>query len=142
MKDGPLGVIYEGKSEPDKGAVLNLLITGAYAKRFNSRVNGLEDDQKTLLEAFEKQWPGFSQSVKQMTFYRYHPRAIASSPFGRSRFDSLSDSLRVPQVVFILPVILPRGRIILNRMLFRVLSTINIYKSHLIGTYHDLSLCR
>jgi monoamine oxidase len=95
--DGPLGVIYEGKSETNKDVVLNLLVTGAYAERFNARVNGLEDDQKTLLEAFEKQWPGFSQSVKQMTFYRYHPRAIASWPVGRSRFDSLSDSLRRPQ---------------------------------------------
>ena len=32
-----------------------------------------------------------------MTFYRYHPHAIASWPVGRSRFDSLSDSLRQPQ---------------------------------------------
>jgi len=97
LTDGPLGVIYEGKSEPDKDAVLNLLVTGAYAERFNARVNGLEDDQKTLLEAFEKQWPGFGPSVKQMTFYRYHPRAIASWPVGRSRYDSLSESLRAPQ---------------------------------------------
>ncbi len=97
LTDGPLGVIYEGQSEPHKDALLNLLITGAYADRFNSRVNGLEDDQKTIIEAFEKQWPGFGRSVKQMTFYRYHPRAIASWPVGRSRFDSLSDSLRVPQ---------------------------------------------
>jgi len=97
LTDSPLGVIYEGKSEPDKDAVLNLLVTGAYAERFNSRVNGLEDDRKTLLEAFDKQWPGFSRSVKQMIFYRYHPRAIASWPVGRSRFDSLSDSLRAPQ---------------------------------------------
>ncbi|MCX7103272.1 MAG: hypothetical protein NTX38_17775 [Methylobacter sp.] len=59
--------------------------------------NGLDDDQKTIIEAFDKQWPGFGRSVKQMTFYRYHPRAIASWPVGRSRFDILSDSLRVPQ---------------------------------------------
>ena len=97
LSDGPLGVIYEGKSEANKDTILNLLVTGIYAERFNARINGLEDDQKTLLEAFEKQWPGFSQSVKQMTFYRYHPRAIASWPVGRSRFDSLSDSLRLPQ---------------------------------------------
>ncbi len=97
LTDGPLGVIYEGKAKPGKDALLNLLISGTYADRFNSRSNGLEDDQKTLLEAFDKQWPGFSMSVKQMTFYRYHPRAIASWPVGRSRFDSLSDSLRVPQ---------------------------------------------
>jgi len=98
LSDGPLGVIYEGKSEPNKDAVLNLLINGSYAERFNSRVSGgPEDVQETLLEAFEKQWPGFRPSVKQMTFYRYHPHAIASWPVGRSRFDSLSDSLRQPQ---------------------------------------------
>jgi monoamine oxidase len=98
LSDGPLGVIYEGKSEPNKDAVLNLLVNGAYAERFNSRVSGgPEDVQETLLEAFEKQWPGFRPSVKQITFYRYHPRAIASWPVGRSRFDSLSDSLRLPQ---------------------------------------------
>lgn len=97
LSDGPLGVIYEGKSSPDKDAVLNLLITGAYAERFNGRINGLEEAQKILPAAFEKQWPGFSQSIKKMTFYRYHPRAIASWPVGRSRFDSLSDSLRIPQ---------------------------------------------
>ncbi|MEY3288371.1 MAG: hypothetical protein RLZZ419_613 [Pseudomonadota bacterium] len=97
LSDGLLGVIYEGKSEANKDAVLNLLVTGTHAESFNARANGLEDHQKTLLEAFEKQWPGFSPSIKQMTFYRYHPRAIASWPVGRSRFDSLSDSLRLPQ---------------------------------------------
>jgi monoamine oxidase len=98
ISDGPLGVIYEGKSEPNKDFVLNLLINGSYAERFNSRVSGgPEDVQETLIEAFEKLWPGFRPSVKQMTFYRYHPHAIASWPVGRSRFDSLSDSLRQPQ---------------------------------------------
>jgi monoamine oxidase len=29
--------------------------------------------------------------------YRYHPRAIASWPVGRSRFDPLSDELRTSQ---------------------------------------------
>jgi len=54
LSDGPLGVIYEGKSEPNKNAVLNLLINGAYAERFNSRVSGWSEDiQETLLEAFE-----------------------------------------------------------------------------------------
>jgi monoamine oxidase len=98
ISDGPLGVIYEGMSEPNKDAVLNLLVNGPYADRFNSRVSGgPEDVQETLTEAFEKQWPGFRPLVKQMTFYRYHPHAIASWPVGRSRFDSLSDSLRQPQ---------------------------------------------
>ena len=98
ISDGPLGVIYEGMSEPNKDAILNLLVNGSYADRFNSRVSGgPEDVQETLTEAFEKQWPGFRPLVKQMTFYRYHPHAIASWPVGRSRFDSLSDSLRQPQ---------------------------------------------
>jgi monoamine oxidase len=97
LSDGPLGVIYEGKSEANKDVILNLLVTGVYAERFNTRISGPDDIQETLLEAFEKQWPGFRQLVKQMTFYRYHPRAIASWPVGRSRFDSLSDSLRLPQ---------------------------------------------
>ena len=98
ISDGPLGVIYEGMSEPNKDAVLNLLVNGSYADHFNSRVNGgPEDVQETLTEAFEKQWPGFRPLVKQMIFYRYHPHAIASWPVGRSRFDSLSDSLRQPQ---------------------------------------------
>jgi len=98
ISDGPLGVIYEGMSEPNKDAVLNLLVNGSYADHFNSRVSGgPEDVQETLTEAFEKQWPGFRPLVKQMTFYRYHPHAIASWPVGRSRFDSLSDSLRQPQ---------------------------------------------
>jgi len=98
ISDGPLGVIYEGMSEPNKDAVLNLLVNGSYADHFNSRVSGgPEDVQETLTEAFEKQWPGFRPLVKQMIFYRYHPHAIASWPVGRSRFDSLSDSLRQPQ---------------------------------------------
>ena len=98
ISDGPLGVIYEGMSEPNKDAILNLLVNGSYADHFNSRVSGgPEDVQETLTEAFEKQWPGFRPLVKQMTFYRYHPHAIASWPVGRSRFDSLSDSLRQPQ---------------------------------------------
>jgi len=98
ISDGPLGVIYEGKTELNKDVVLNLLVNGAYADRFNSRVGGgPEDVQEALTQAFEKQWPGFRSSIKQMTFYRYHPHAIASWPVGRSRFDSLSDSLRQPQ---------------------------------------------
>lgn len=97
LTDSPLGVIYEGKSEINQDAILNLLITGANAERFNARINTSDDTRESLIEALEKQWPGFRQSVKQMSFYRYHPRAIASWPVGRSRFDQLSDALRQPQ---------------------------------------------
>lgn len=97
LSDGPLGVIYEGYSEAGHDAILNLLVTGADAERFNARIGTPDDIRESLLQAFETLWPGFKSSVKQMTFYRYHPRAIASWPVGRSRFDHLSDSLRQPQ---------------------------------------------
>lgn len=97
ISDGPLGVIYEGKSEAGQDAILNLLVCGSYAERFNARVNAPDEIRESLLAAFEKQWPGLRPLVKQMTFYRYHPRAIASWPVGRSRFDQLSDALRQPQ---------------------------------------------
>jgi monoamine oxidase len=32
-----------------------------------------------------------------MEFYRYHPRAVAGWPVGRSRFDALSDEIRKPE---------------------------------------------
>lgn len=97
LSDGPLGVIYEGHSDPNQDALLNLLVAGSYAERFNARIGTPDETRETLLEAFDKKWPGFRQSVKQMYFYRYHPRAIASWSVGRSRFDQLSDALRRPQ---------------------------------------------
>lgn len=97
LTDGPLGVIYEGHSEPGQDALLNLLVTGGHAERFNSRIGNPDQIRETLTAALDQQWPGFRGMVKQMTFYRYHPRAIASWPLGRSRFDTLSDALRTPQ---------------------------------------------
>ncbi|MGZ4960200.1 MAG: flavin monoamine oxidase family protein [Methylomonas sp.] len=97
LSDGPLGVIYEGNPGSGQDAILNLLVSGAYAERFNARVGSPDEIRESLLEAFDKQWPGFRSLVKQMTFYRYHPRAIAAWPVGRSRFDQLSDVLRQPQ---------------------------------------------
>ncbi|MBD9357479.1 FAD-dependent oxidoreductase [Methylomonas sp. EbA] len=97
MTDSPLGVIYEGESKSGGDALLNLLVSGADAERFNSRMSDPDQIREALLAAFDKQWPGFRQSVKRMSFYRYHPRAIASWPVGHSRFDSLSESLRKPQ---------------------------------------------
>jgi monoamine oxidase len=97
LTDGPLGVIYEGHAEAGKDALLNLLVSGAYAERFNSRIGSPDEIREILIAGLDKQWPGFRPAVKQMTFYRYHPRAIASWPLGRSRFDSLSDALKTPQ---------------------------------------------
>jgi monoamine oxidase len=98
LTDSSLGVIYEGKSEGDKkNTMLNLLITGDPAEGFNARVGTLDDVRAVLLKDFEKLWPGIGKHIKKIVFYRYHPRAIASWPVGRSRFDDLSDSLRKPQ---------------------------------------------
>ncbi len=97
LSDGPLGVIYEGNSGDGETAILNLLVTGADAERFNARASTPDEIKIALLAALDKLWPGVRPMVKQMTFYRYHPRAIASWPVGRSRFDPLSDALRQPQ---------------------------------------------
>ena len=97
LTDSALGVIYAGKSESANTEVLNLLITGQHADQFNVRIASVNDVESHLLTEFNKLWPGFSAYVKQMYFYRYHPRAIALWPVGRSRFDALSDSLRQPQ---------------------------------------------
>ncbi len=97
LSDGPLGVIYEGNGGEGEDALLNLLVTGADAERFNARASHPDEIKGELLAALERLWPGCGPLVKQMTFYRYHPRAIASWPVGRSRFDPLSDALRQPQ---------------------------------------------
>lgn len=103
LSDGPLGVIYGGNDEaeptrtPAETVMLNLLITGDAAERFNARTGGMDDIRASLLKEFEKNWPGFGQYVKKVVFYRYHPRAIASWPVGRSRFDELSQAMRKPQ---------------------------------------------
>ena len=103
LSDGPLGVIYGGNDEADQArtppetVMLNLLVTGDPAEGFNARTGSTDDIRVLLLEEFEKNWPGFGQYVKKMVFYRYHPRAIASWPIGRSRFDALSEAMRTPQ---------------------------------------------
>jgi monoamine oxidase len=105
LTDSALGVIY-GSAEADKkvhGAkndvlLLNLLITGSYAERFNMRAaTAMDSVRQELTEAFEKQWPGSSAMIKKFEFYQYHPRAIAAWPVGRSRLDEKSDLFRVPQ---------------------------------------------
>ena len=103
ISDGPLGVIYGGNDEagesrtPPETVMLNLLVNGNHAERFNARTGGMDAIQALLIEEFEKIWPGFALHIKKMVFYRYHPRAIASWPIGRSRFDALSEAMRKPQ---------------------------------------------
>ncbi len=98
LSDGPLGVIYSATSEKKEGpVVVNLLITGPAAEKFNFRGMLMDQIRPELNQAFEKLWPGSSKLIKKYEFFRYHPRAIASWPVGRSRFDKLSESLRKPQ---------------------------------------------
>ena len=101
MSDGPLGVIYEGHNDIDpknqKYTMLNLLVNGESAETFNARTGTMNDVRTTLLKNFEKLWPDIGKHIQKIVFYRYHPRAIASWPVGRSRFDDLSESLRRPQ---------------------------------------------
>jgi len=96
LSDSELGVIYDGA--PDhKGAtrLLSLLITGDRAEAFNfAQVDIVRSTLKTSLE---KLWPGIASEIIDMEFYRYHPRAIAGWPVGRSRFDAQSDEVRHPE---------------------------------------------
>jgi len=96
LSDSELGVIYDGN--PDQNTetkILSLLMTGSHADQFT--MMPLDTVKTQILTAFEKLWPGFSKQVQGMEFYRYHPRAIAGWPVGRSRFDVLSDELRMPE---------------------------------------------
>jgi monoamine oxidase len=92
LSDGPLGVIYPTGSPQ----ILNLLVHGDYAEGFNTRTVEPDAIRAALLAAFDELSPGFSPHVGRMTFYRFHPRAIASWPVGRSRFDELAEVLRKP----------------------------------------------
>lgn len=95
LTGGPLGVIYPGMGAGDgQHFLVNLLVTGDQAEAFNARTVSLDDVQKQLEEAFEKTFPGIRPALRKFTFFRYHPRAIASWPVGRSRFDTLSQELR------------------------------------------------
>lgn len=105
LTDSALGVVYgsaeiDHKDNAGKNDVmlLNLLINGSYAEKFNMRASTAMDSvRQELIEAFEKQWPGSSSMIKKFEFYQYHPRAIAAWPVGRSRLDEKSDLFRVPQ---------------------------------------------
>lgn len=98
LTGGPLGVIYPDMENAGPDLVmLNLLVTGDFAEADNSRLINLDDVQKQLEDAFEKTYPGSKKMIRKWSFYRYHPRAIASWPVGRSRFDALSENLRKPQ---------------------------------------------
>jgi monoamine oxidase len=76
--------------------MINCLVTGHTAEAYNARTMSLDDVQASMENGMEEMWPGSKKMIKKWTFYRYHPRAIASWPVGRSRFDVLSEGLRKP----------------------------------------------
>jgi monoamine oxidase len=95
LHGGPLGVIYPGKSPADGEKIMvNLLVTGGAAEQYNSRMRSFDDVQKMIEKGFEESYPGITPMIERWTFYRYHPRAIASWPVKRSRFDELSEVMR------------------------------------------------
>jgi monoamine oxidase len=95
LTGGPLGVIYPGMGPGDgKDILINLLVTGDYAEGYNARTGSLDDVQKKIEAGLEETFPGIGVYIRKFTFFRYHPRAVASWPVGRSRFDSLSNGLR------------------------------------------------
>jgi monoamine oxidase len=96
LTGGPLGVMYPGDSEDPDHVLVNLLVTGDFAEMYNSRTMSLDDVQQKLAQEFEARFPGIAPAIRRWTFYRYHPRAIAAWPVGRSRFDALSERLRRP----------------------------------------------
>jgi monoamine oxidase len=96
LSDSELGVIYYGNpDQKPKTKIISLLVTGARAEAFNF-MN--EDQTRDMInKGFEKLWPGFAKTIKGMEFYRFHPRAIAAWPVGRSRFDEQSNEIRKPE---------------------------------------------
>jgi monoamine oxidase len=97
LSGGPLGCIYEGaEGGPTDTVMINCLVTGHTAEAYNARTMSLDDVQASMENGMEEMWPGSKKMIKKWTFYRYHPRAIASWPVGRSRFDVLSEGLRKP----------------------------------------------
>ncbi len=96
LSDSELGVIYDGnpdQTEPTK--VLSFLVCGDLAEAYN--LMPLDAVRPKFLAAMDKFWPGISGDVTHIEFYRYHPRAVAAWPVGRSRYDELSNEVRRPE---------------------------------------------
>ncbi|MGZ3699557.1 MAG: flavin monoamine oxidase family protein, partial [Bdellovibrionota bacterium] len=96
LSDSELGVIYDGNpDQKGKTRIMSLLITGSHAETFNFMP--LDYVRPQLEAALERLFPGIAKEIQGMEFYRYHPRAIAAWPPGRSRFDELSEEIRRPE---------------------------------------------
>ncbi|MEW6055655.1 MAG: NAD(P)/FAD-dependent oxidoreductase [Bdellovibrionota bacterium] len=96
LSDSSLGVIYDGNPDQQaKTKILSLLTHGPSAEAFN--LMPLDQVRGIIKAEFDRLWPGFSKEIHSIEFYRYHPRAIAAWPVGRSRFDELSNEIRRPE---------------------------------------------
>jgi monoamine oxidase len=96
LTDSDLGVIYDGNPQQDEPTkILSLLVHGDTAESFN--MIPLDGVRKQITDGLDKLWPGIKNEIQTMEFYRYHPRAIASWPVERSRFDDLSNEIRRPE---------------------------------------------
>lgn len=95
LSDSELGVIYEGNPDQKGSPIISLLISADHAEKYNMMP---QDQVRTeILAGFERLWPGFTKEIREIEFYRYHPRAIAAWPVGRSRYDDLSNEIRRPE---------------------------------------------
>ena len=96
LSDSNLGVIYEADVVAHSSVrLLSLLVHGSHAEAFNRMQP--QQVREEILASLEKLWPGFHEHYLDMEFYRFHPRALASWPVGRSRYDALSDTIRMPE---------------------------------------------
>jgi monoamine oxidase len=96
VTDSELGVIYDGNlSQQGPLKILSLLIYGDTAEAFN--LAPLDQARDQITAGLDKLWPGIATEIQNIEFYRYHPRAIAAWPVGRSRFDELSEEIRRPE---------------------------------------------
>ncbi len=96
LSDSELGVIYDGNPQQDEPTkILSLLVHGDSAETFN--MMPLDKVRARIVEGLDKLWPGIKDEIQDMEFYRFHPRAIAAWPIGRSRFDDLSNEIRRPE---------------------------------------------
>ncbi|MFN7684935.1 MAG: flavin monoamine oxidase family protein [Oligoflexia bacterium] len=98
LSDSQLGVIYDGNPDANQNSptkILSLLISGDHAEAFN--LMPLDEVRSMIRSGFDQLWPGFSREIQGIEFYRFHPRAIANWPVGRSRFDELSQEIRKPE---------------------------------------------
>jgi monoamine oxidase len=96
LTDSELGVIYDGNPHQDEPTkILSLLVYGDAAELFN--LAPLDQTRARIEKGLNDLWPGIKNEIQGIEFYRYHPRAIAAWPPGRSRFDDLSNEIRRPE---------------------------------------------